>query len=90
MVRIHAGEPFSGRLEDYLPADVELRTALRARPGIHRTLQPDHSRFRPHGAKPGGSQVQANYAPNPNPELPVSDFRLHGGLLFADAGNRAW
>jgi hypothetical protein len=33
--------------------------------------------------------VRAAYARNPIPEIPVEDFRLRGGLVFADPSNRA-
>ncbi len=35
---------------------------------------------------PESARVIANYARNPLPELPVSQFKLNGGLLFAGAG----
>jgi len=38
---------------------------------------------------PAEAAARANYALNPIPELPVADFRLRGGLLFADQDNRA-
>ena len=40
-------------------------------------------------ASPVEAQVRANYARNPIPELPLSEFRLRGGLLFSDPNNRA-
>jgi hypothetical protein len=39
-------------------------------------------------ASPIESQAQANYAKNPIPEIPVSQFRARGGLLFAGVGNQ--
>jgi hypothetical protein len=38
---------------------------------------------------PVNDAVRANYALNPIPQIPVSDFQLRGGLLFADPNNRA-
>lgn len=36
---------------------------------------------------PESARVIANYARNPLPELPASQFKLNGGLLFAGVGN---
>jgi hypothetical protein len=38
--------------------------------------------FDPNAAMPWASQVQANYAANPTPEIPASQFLLTGGLTF--------
>lgn len=38
---------------------------------------------------PADAAVRANYALNPIPEIPADQFRLRGGLLFADAQNRS-
>lgn len=38
---------------------------------------------------PVEAAVRANYALNPIPEIPVDQFRLRGGLLFADENNRS-
>lgn len=37
---------------------------------------------------PVNDAVRANYALNPIPEIPASQFQLRGGLLFADPNNR--
>jgi hypothetical protein len=43
-------------------------------------------------ALPIAAQVQANYARNPIPEVPVSDFLVRGGVLYPDTGGpkAAW
>jgi hypothetical protein len=38
---------------------------------------------------PIAAQVKANYAKNPIPELPVSQFRVMGGLLFAGVNGQS-
>jgi hypothetical protein len=42
----------------------------------------------PTGTLPISQQVEANYAANPIPELPASQFLVQGGLLFAGAGGQ--
>jgi Carboxypeptidase regulatory-like domain/TonB dependent receptor len=42
--------------------------------------------FDPNAALPFAAQVQANYAQNPTPEIPASQFLPHGGLTFAGVG----
>jgi hypothetical protein len=39
--------------------------------------------FDPTAAQPFATQVQANYAANPTPEIPASQFSVNGGLTFA-------
>ncbi|MFB3826092.1 MAG: TonB-dependent receptor domain-containing protein [Bryobacteraceae bacterium] len=39
-------------------------------------------------ASPIAAQVIANYARNPIPEVPVSEFRVNGGLTFAGTGGQ--
>lgn len=39
-------------------------------------------------ANPAEAAVRANYALNPIPEIAAANFRLPGGLLFADENNR--
>jgi hypothetical protein len=39
-------------------------------------------------AQPLASQVLANYAARPIPEVPASQFKVQGGLLFAGAGGQ--
>jgi hypothetical protein len=39
-------------------------------------------------AQPIQAQAQANYALHPDPALPVSQFKLQGGLLFAGVGGQ--
>jgi outer membrane receptor protein involved in Fe transport len=43
-------------------------------------------------ALPIAAQVQANYARNPIPEVPVSAFQVRGGVLYPDTGgpSAAW
>lgn len=38
-------------------------------------------------ANPIATQASANYAKNPIPQIPASQFQVRGGLLFAGAGN---
>jgi hypothetical protein len=40
-------------------------------------------------ANPAEATARANYAASPIPEIPAANFRLPGGLLFADSDNRA-
>jgi len=46
--------------------------------------------FSPNTPNPIAAVAQANYAANPIPELPVSDFKVNGGLTFATPSNRRW
>lgn len=39
-------------------------------------------------ANPAEAAARANYASSPIPEIPASNFRLPGGLLFSDQNNR--
>lgn len=43
--------------------------------------------FNSTAAMPWASQVQANYAANPTPEIPASQFLLSGGLTFPGVGH---
>lgn len=45
--------------------------------------------FDANAASPIEAQARANYALNPIPEIAPANFRVRGGLLFADADNRA-
>ncbi len=40
-------------------------------------------------ASPVEQEIRANYARSPIAEIPVSEFRIRGGLRFSDARNRA-
>jgi hypothetical protein len=42
--------------------------------------------FNPAAALPIAAQVQQNYSQTPVPQVPVSQFRVSGGLTFADVG----
>jgi hypothetical protein len=42
--------------------------------------------FDPNASQPIEAQAKANYAANPDPILPVSQFQVKGGLLFAGVG----
>ena len=44
--------------------------------------------FDPSAVLPISAQVEASYAANPIPELPTSQFRARGGLLFAGVGGQ--
>jgi hypothetical protein len=44
--------------------------------------------FDPNAQLPIAAQVQANYAQNPTPEAPASQFLVRGGLLFAGVGGQ--
>jgi hypothetical protein len=45
--------------------------------------------FDVNAASPVEAQIRANYAANPIPEIAPANFRVRGGLLFADQDNRA-
>jgi len=45
--------------------------------------------FNPAGASTIAAQVAANYAANPVPQIPVSQFKALGGLTFAGVGGNA-
>lgn len=44
--------------------------------------------FDSNAAQPFAAQVQANYAANPTPEIPPSQFLVNGGLTFAGVGGQ--
>jgi hypothetical protein len=47
--------------------------------------------FDPNQTSPIGAPAQANYAKNPIPEVPVSQFKVQGGLSFLEDNNpRMW
>jgi hypothetical protein len=45
--------------------------------------------FNPGLQQPFAAQVQTNYAANPLPELPASQFNVNGGLMFAGVGGNS-
>jgi hypothetical protein len=45
--------------------------------------------FEPTAAMPFAAQAQANYAKNPTPEIPASQFVPQGGLTFAGVGGQS-
>ncbi len=63
---------------------VNLGLRLEVNSGMSEMDDRNLSGFDTTSANPIQAQAQANYAKNPIPEIPVSNFQVLGGLLFAD------
>ena len=65
---------------------VNLGFRLEINPGMSEAENRNLYRFNTEVSNPIEATAQANYARNPIPEIPVSQFRVPGGLEFADGG----